>query len=60
MNPQNPETDETTLHLIRCYGNVQEVIKFLDTKAAVIFTLSGAMLGVLTGNQPSHGRLLDK
>lgn len=32
-------------HLMRCYANVQEVIRFLDTKAAVVFTLSGVMLG---------------
>ena len=37
-------------HLIRCYANVQQVIRFMDTKAAVVFTLSGVMLGGLAAN----------
>lgn len=46
-------TEEQTQHLVRCYANVQEVIRFLDTKAAVVFTLAGVMLGVLSA-KPSE------
>lgn len=41
----NTDDEIAINHLVRCYANVQEVIRFLDTKAAVVFTLSGVMLG---------------
>lgn len=43
----NVKTDATIPHFVRSYANVQEVIRFMDAKAGVIFTLAGVMIGVL-------------
>jgi hypothetical protein len=45
------EDDQTTAHLVRCYGNVQDVLRFLDTKAGVVFALSGVILGTLVSKR---------
>jgi hypothetical protein len=50
----NIETKETIPHLDRSYRNVQEFMRFMDTKAGAVFTVAGLLLGWVAANpQPS-------
>ncbi|MGJ8634493.1 MAG: hypothetical protein ACSHX7_11300 [Luteolibacter sp.] len=52
---ENNSDQKTIEHLIKCYDNVQSVIRFLDTKAAAVFTISGVFLGMIATSDYEWG-----
>ena len=43
----NDEPNQSISHLERSYSNVQDFMRFMDTKAGVVFTLAGVIVGAL-------------
>ncbi len=41
----NNESSQSIPHLSRSYSNIQDFMRFMDTKAGVVFTLAGLILG---------------